>query len=286
MKNIRLFICFTLLSSSLMAQDFLSWQLNDRYFSLHIGTGSATYFGDLKHDSHIRKAASNLNFGLETRLLSKVSARAQVAYFGLKGTDAKAKDSTYARQRNLSFNGNNWEISLQGVYYIFNYSGDYYRRKGAEPYLFAGVGASHFNPKTSISEQTIALAELQTEGVDYSQWALSFPVGMGVKLRLNTFMNLNAEVSYHFTTSDYLDDVSRRYPSAYPDLTTELVSNRKDEIPVINQDAYDNILIEGGRRGNPKTKDSYLFINFQLEFYLPPDLLSGNGPLFKKGSGG
>lgn len=271
--------------TSLFGQDFLSWQFNDRYFSLQVGTGSATYFGDLKHDYNIRKAASNVNLGIEARLLTKVSARFQASYYRIQGNDAKANDSTYAQQRNLSFYGDNWEVSLQGVYYLFKYQGDYFRRMRWDPYLFAGIGTTYFNPKTKLYGQSLALADLETEGVNYNQWALMIPVGIGMKFKINTFMNFNIEASYHFTTTDYMDDVSTKFLASYPDLTTELVANRKDEIDVVNQNAYDNILIEGGRRGNPDVNDSYLFINLQLEFYLPPDLFSGDRPLFKKGSG-
>lgn len=287
MNRITLILLVLILSSlTAQSQDFLSWQLNDRYFSVQIGTGTSTYYGDLKHDSHIRRSLTNLNIGVEARLLSKVSARAQATFYNINGSDKKAKDSTFAQQRNLSFYSKNWDFNLNAVFYLNEYKGDYFKRLNIEPYLFAGIGFTHFNPKANIFEETITLADYQTEGEDYSQIALIAPFGMGLKFKINTFMNFNLEASYRYVFSDYLDDVSSKYSSSYPDFTTELIANRKDEIPVVNQNAYDNILVGGGKRGNSSNNDAYLFLNFQLEFYLPPDLFSGENPLFKKTSAG
>ncbi len=285
-RLITALLIFLAISFEISAQDFLSWQLNDRYFSLQIGSGTSTYYGDLKHDAHLRRSLSNLNFGVEARLLSKISARFQATYYDIKGADHKAKDSTFAQQRNLSFYSKNWDFNLNAVFYLNDYRGDFFKRLSVEPYLFIGVGATHLNPKTVLAEQTFVLAYLETEGVNYSQIALIIPAGIGLKFKMNTFMNFNLEATYRYAFTDYIDDVSDSYASSYPNLTAEIVANRKDEIGVVNQNAYDNVLLPGGKRGNPSNNDSYLFLNFQLEFYLPPDLLSRDKPLFKKTSAG
>lgn len=285
-RIISAFVLITLSSFSLKGQDFLSWQLNDRYYTVQIGSGTSTYYGDLKHDNNIRRTFSNLNLGVEARLLNKVSARLQANYYNIKASDSKAKDSTYSQQRNLSFYSKNWDLSLNALFYLNEYKGDYYRRMQMEPYLFTGIGFTHLNPKTKVAGETIILSDFDTEGKDYSKITAMIPVGMGLKFKINTFMNFNLEASYRFTFSDYLDDVSNKYANSYPDLTYELISNRKDEIQIVNQDAYENILVSGGRRGDPKNKDSYLFLNFQLEFYLPSNLFSGENTLFKKTSAG
>ncbi len=41
--------------------------------------------------------------------------------------------------------------------------------------------------------------------------ALVVPIGVGVKYALNERMNLGFEVVYRYTTTDYLDDVSKTY---------------------------------------------------------------------------
>ena len=283
-RSLSALLLILLISASAEAQDFLSWRYNDRYFSIQAGSGTTTYFGDLKHNNNINKSISNLSIGVEARLLSKISARVQATHYQLKGGDYQAEDSTYARQRNLSFYSKNWEVNLGGVFYLKKYRGDYFKRLNIDPYLFAGIGVTHFNPKADVAGISFDLADIQTEGVDYSQYTLVIPAGLGLKFKVNTFMNFNLEASYHFTFSDYLDDVSSSYAASYPDFTTALVANRKDEIPVVNEDAYENILIPGGERGDASSKDGYLILSFQLEFYLPPDLFHRETPLFKKSS--
>ncbi len=231
----------------------------------------SSYRGELKHNKSIQNEFSNYSLGLEARLFSKVAARAEIGWYSIRGNDDFAPDSSYARQRNLRFTSKNWEANLVGVFYLKKYGGDYFRRWATDPYLIGGLGVTYFNPQTIVGGQTFFLADLETEGKDYSQFAMIFPVGAGLKFKLSPFMNFNMEASYRFTLTDYLDDVSTTYPLTYPNLTVELVSNRKDEIPVVNQEAYD-LLEPGGPRGNPDDFDRYLFLTFKFEYFIPTDL--------------
>lgn len=281
--SLRIFLLLHLFASALVAssQNFLSWQYNDRYFSAQFGAGMSSYRGELKHNNSFQNEFSNFSIGLEARLLSKVAARAEIAIYNIRGKDAFAADSSYEKQRNLSFESRNFEASLQGVFYLKRYQGDYYRRWRLDPYVFGGVGFTTLNPKAEVAGIEYELRDLKTEGVSYSQLAMIFPTGIGLKFRLSPFANVITEASYRFTLSDYLDDVSDRYVNPYPNQTLELVSNRKNEIEIINIDAYDNLLIEGGPRGDPSNRDAYLFLSFKLEFFIPP--LDGTSP-FKKSS--
>ena len=45
----------------------------------------------------------------------------------------------------------------------------------------------------------------------YSNIAAYIPLGMGYKYNLNPKMNIGIEAVYNFTTTDYLDDVSKTY---------------------------------------------------------------------------
>lgn len=270
-----------LISHWVVSQDFLSWQLNDRYFSVLAGAGMSSYRGELKHNKSIQNEFSNFSLGLEARLLSKVSARFEITQYSIRGSDDFASDSSYARQRNLKFTSQNWEASLMGVFFLKKYRGDYFKRWAMDPYIFGGVGFTYFNPTTQLGNQSYELAPLRTEGLDYSQLAVIFPLGAGLKFKLNSFTNFNLEASYRFTLTDYLDDVSTTYAASYPNTTVELIANRKDEIPVVNQEAYDQ-LIAGGPRGNPTNNDRYLFLSFKFELFLPPDLFQREGGFFSK----
>lgn len=274
-KQFIVIIAVLTASLSTKGQDFLSWKLNDRYFTAQAGLGFASYRGELQHTGKVQSEVSNLSIGLEARLWSKVSVRAELGRYSIRGRDTHAPDSTYEKQRNLSFESNNWELSLQGIFFMRKYHEVYHKRWQLDPYLMAGVGTTLLSPTTTIFDQKVYLYDLKTEGTDYSRFTLIVPVGAGLKFRVNPFLNFITEITYRFTFSDYLDDVSTRYPLTYPDLLTELASNRKDEVPVINEDAYDNLLVPGGPRGDSADKDAYFFLNFKMEFYLPPGFLRG-----------
>jgi outer membrane protein OmpA-like peptidoglycan-associated protein len=88
------------------------------------------------------------------------------------------------------------------------------------PYIFAGIGAFHFNPRAYFgSGGTHKLRELGTEGQGltgypglYSTMAVEFPLGVGVKYKINNKITLQGEFNYRITGTDYLDDVSTYYP--------------------------------------------------------------------------
>lgn len=267
-----------------MGQNFLSWQMNDRYFSGQAGVGFSSYRGELKHNGSIQGEISNLSLGIEARLLSKIGLRVEAGRYSIRGHDKHAPDSSYARQRNLSFTSSNWELSLQGIYFLRKYRGDYYKRWRVDPYLMLGIGGTYISPQATLDNQHYNLYELQTEDEDYSRMVAVIPVGAGLKFRINTFLNFNAELTYRYSFSDYLDDVSGRFPDSYPDETTERLSNRKDEIEIVNQEAYDR-LVPGTPRGDASDKDAYLFVNFKFEAFLPPGLFrEKKGPALKKSS--
>ncbi|MFY0685721.1 MAG: hypothetical protein JXQ90_01075 [Cyclobacteriaceae bacterium] len=277
----RLVIMYVGLIGALNAvgQDFLSWQYTDRYFSVQLGSGQTAYFGELNYPNQIQNGWTHGTLGLEARLLSRIAAKTTIGYYQIKGKDSWAPDSSWQQQRNLSFTSQNWEWTLQGTYYFRKYRGNYHLRWRIDPYVSAGIGATFFNPKTELEGVSYKLRAIQTEGVDYRKVALVFPGAVGVKLRINEFINFNIEGSYRYTSTDYLDDVSNTFPDNYSSELQENLSNRKREIEVMNQGAYDE-LIEGGRRGNPRVNDQYLFLNFQLEVFIP----NGDGPIFKKPS--
>jgi len=267
-------ISLLFISQAAVAQNFLSWQFKDRYFSASLGTGSSTYFGELNFKDKISDDLAQLSLGIEARLLSRIGARIEATYFTINGNDNQASDSTFQRQRNLSFNSRNFHLQLHGVYYLKRYQGDYYRRWTTDPYFFTGGGYLFYNPTAELGGEALPLRQAQTEGVAYKKWTFTIPIGAGAKFKVNEFTNINFEVSYHFTFTDYLDDVSDTYATEFTNETSALLSNRKDEIGVVNPIFYDQIQ-PGAQRGDPSNKDSFLQISLKLELFIPPELFSG-----------
>ncbi len=273
MKKAILFSIFLFCLAEARSQDFLSWQYNDRYFSIVAGTGHTRYIGELNNGKGFEQGLSNGSLGVECRLFSKWAVRAEVVYYSISGSDADAADSSFNRQRNLSFQSGNFEGQLSGVYYFKPYRKYYHQRRKFEPYVHAGVGATTVNPKANYNGELVKLRPLATEGVKYGGVAMVVPFGLGVKARVTSFVNLVGEVGYRYTFTDRLDDVSENYGSLPVGSVAQALSNRKDEVGVINQAAYE-AMIPGGRRGKTGN-DSYLLIQWKLEAYLPPGIFRG-----------
>ncbi len=238
-----------------------------------MGTGVSTYYGELNSNNSFNDRLSQLNAGIEARLLSRLSARVEATYYTLRGTDSSAPDSSFQKQRNLSFNSRNFQIQLNAVCYLRKYSGDYYTRWQIDPYVYSGIGYTFFNPTAELGGETFSLREARTEGVTYKNQAWNVPIGMGIKFKVNEFANIIFDIAYHLAFTDYLDDVSNTYALDFPNSTAELLSDRKDEIGVINQEFYDQIT-PGSSRGNPSDNDSYLLVSLKLELFIPPNLFT------------
>ncbi|MBR07883.1 MAG: hypothetical protein CMP48_09355 [Rickettsiales bacterium] len=271
MKQVLFGVCMLLIASAAMSQDFLSATLNDRYYSAFAGLGFASYRGELKHNGSFQNEVSNVSIGGEVRLWSKIAARIELGRYSIRGHDKHAPDSSFAKQRNLSFESTNYEATVQGVFYLRKYKGVYHKRWRLDPYIAVGVGTTFISPQAKIGETYFNLYELKTEDTEYSRWTLILPGAAGLKWKINSNVNFISEIAYRYTFSDYLDDVSGNFPVSYPDITTELLSNRKDEIDRINDDAYEQ-LSPGNPRGDSSNKDSYLFLNLKLEIYLSKDM--------------
>ena len=277
-------IVFFFISQSTFAQNFLSWQFKDRYFSASIGTGTSTYFGELNFKDKISDDLSQLSGAIEARLLSRVGARIEATYFTINGNDNQAPDSSFQRQRNLNFNSRNFHLQLHTIYYLKRYNGDYFKRWAFDPYIFTGGGYLFYNPTSKLGDEVFSLRQAQTEGVEYKKWTFTIPIGVGAKFKVNEFTNINFEVSYHHTFTDYLDDVSNMYATEFLNETAQLLADRKDEVGVINSTFYDQIQ-PGSVRGDPSNNDRFLQISLKLELFIPAEVFSGKKePVIRKPS--
>ena len=263
----------------LRAQNFLSWRYSDRYFSFYTGSGQTLYLGELNKTHQLRKIPSIAQVGMEARLWSKVSTRLEAGYYVLESGDHLAPAGSFEQQRNLSFYSGNFEASLHGVFYMRPYAGDYYRRWRVDPYLALGVGYSSYNPQAGFNGKVYELRSLQTEGVLYKKGTLVLPGAAGIKLKVNDFVNLTFELAFRYTFTDYLDDVSGDFVAAADQSVRSALINRKNEIRIVNPEAYRE-LVTGNPRGNPANNDHYLLLCYRIEFFIP----NKKGPVLKKPS--
>jgi hypothetical protein len=156
----------------------------------------------------------------------------------LRGDDFSVSEATSIDQsdlgryvRNLSFRNNVFEVAGTGVFELFPTDRGYLRRNFINPYGLFGLSVFTHNPVTKTPQPSkpgdaksewVSLRNLGTEGQftglagtprPYSRVQVGVPIGLGVRYRLLDKVDLSLEFGYRFVFTDYLDDVSGRYPS-------------------------------------------------------------------------
>jgi len=242
-----------------------------------ISAGASHYFGDLNPNPRFNRP--NVAFGafFRKQFGNYVALRIAGHYTFLGYADKYNTSNEFMRRRNLSFNTNIWELTLQGDFNFFKFvPGSLYNRY--TPYITLGAGVFNYNPYAYYRGQKVYLRELGTEGQGsaaypsrkpYGSMAVCFPLGVGFKYNLNRQMNLGFEVVYRFTTTDYIDDVSTTYaPDAQPHLLPDgnptlwyALQDRSNEVGT-------PIGIKGRQRGYSNQKDGYLLAEVMLSFNL------------------
>jgi hypothetical protein len=267
------------LPSLLEAQSFYAVRRN-RELILNVGTGTANYFGELVNPHQLGAVRPNIVVGAEYFLTPRIASRAELTWFNIAGSDSKANDQD-RRNRNLSFTSSNWEFNVCGVVNLSPMGHRFYQRSLLNFYGFGGIALLYMNPKTEFEGKKYALQPLQTEGVKYSRFQPTIPLGFGIKIKYGPFFNICLEGGYRITFTDHLDDVSAR---KYPDpntLKSQMSINLSDRILEGYDERHEDVppaYVNGGqgpashgpwRRGDPTRKDGYFLMNIKVQYYLP-----------------
>lgn len=271
MKRFFTFSFIALLLPALAeAQSFYAIRKN-RNLLVGVGSGFANYYGELVNPGEFGRLKPNISVSGEYYLTDRISTRANLSWFQIAGTDAKANDDR--QERNLSFRSSNIELSFTGVVNLMPIGTRFYQRSKINLYGFLGIGLLYFNPKTEYQGKWYALQPLQTEGSSYSRIQPIVPMGFGARIKIDPFFNILVEGGYRVTFTDHLDDISiRRYPDAATlksDLSRAL-SDRRVEIGT-----QPSRPTEVGVRGNPEKNDSYFIGSITVQYYLPKEIFQG-----------
>ncbi len=271
MIRVYLFLCVLVIGADLSAQSFYAVR-RPRNLILNVGSGSATYKGELVNPNQLGKTRYNIVAGAEYYLGRRIATRVELSYFRLAGNDATANDDRV--ERNLSFFSGNLELSAVGIFNLWPMQEKYYQRPSFNIYGFAGIGILYTNPKTEYKGEKIALQPVQTENISYSRFQPVIPYGVGGKVKISPFFNVALEGGYRITFTDYLDDISsNRYVDPallQSDLARALSDRRKELNP--NYSAPFSV----GRRGNPNNMDGYLLINLKVQYYFPKEVFNNS----------
>ncbi|MFC4870068.1 hypothetical protein [Negadavirga shengliensis] len=282
--------------SGLEAQSIYRFRFEEPWsFSLQMGP--TQYFGDLYSLWRYYEGVQpdyNAAFSARYTFGTRMKARTDVTYYQIAGRDEKADPRSHRFPRHLNFRARNWEAAFLLEYYykpvkLYNIT-----REFLNPYVFLGIGATTNNPYTNYRGEWIPLRPYKTEGEAYPGIVMVFPMGLGLKYKVNVYMDFFIEGNYRFTMTDYLDDISSFNMSGfYEELIEDYVSgNNPDRLRLsVRQPRY---LLENGepnvdlirssegkpRRGSgdprlnePGAKyDGYFSLNFGVEIYFSQDI--------------
>jgi hypothetical protein len=249
------------------AQSFYAVRRN-RDFMVSLGSGIAYYQGEMVDPKEVGILKPNIAISAEHYFLPRISARANLTWFQLSGTDAKANDDR--TERNLSFRSSCVELAVTGAISLIPNGARFYQRARINLHAFGGIGLLHFNPKAEYQGKWVALAPLQTEGKKYSRFQPVIPFGLGARIKVDPFFNILIEGGYRKTFTDYLDDASS---TRYPDpklLKSDLARALSDRRPEIGTQPANPTKV--GKRGNPAHDDGYFIGNITLQYFWPEEI--------------
>lgn len=212
----------------------------------------------------------------------------------LEGDDAIINttgiDELWRKQRNLDFKTNIFEgyVALEVFPTMFLYKNADYEPR-LRPYVLAGVGMFHFNPKGSLTDGAgnkswYYLHPLRLEGQGmpeypyskpYKLTQLNIPYGGGIKYFASDRITVSAELLYRKTFTDYIDDVSKNYidPANY----TKYLSSQEASLAYKLSDKAVGIIFPGmtrypagTQRGDTKDADTYISLVLKVGIRLGP----------------
>jgi len=269
---------FLILCVSSVKPASAQWEAIRQEGEFGISAGAAHYFGDLNTRAQLNRPKLAVGAFFRKQFGNYIGLRVSAHFAQLGYSDVYNKSNAYQRRRNLSFNSNIFELALQGDFNFFKFvPGDPYH--AFTPYVTLGVGVFSYDPYAYLAGQKVFLRPLGTEGQGnalypgrkpYNTMAICLPLGVGIKYALNDRMNIGFEVAYRFTTTDYLDDVSKTYVDAdkvFPQLPDGSLSQGY----LLQDRSYETgerIGADGRQRGFAKQKDQYVFAEVTLSFNL------------------
>ncbi len=258
-----------------------------RSFGLAVGTSH--YVGDLGAKNgwepwkatDARASRFSLTGFVEWPIEGKFQLHTALSYIRVTGDDRFAGNPGRVA-RNLHFRSDVVELQARGQFKFWDRPRHWNRSAGSRGYVFLGLGAFTYNPKSRIRNEAndvanpiwYSLRELQTEGQEepYSWLALSMPMGVGFDWNLRGGWQVGMEVSWRYTTTDYLDDVSHTYGN--PDQMSELAARLSSQsnaytIALAGPDGgsiYDHTYSASNPtpRGNPESRDGFGTVQFTL----------------------
>ena len=289
-KILPIFICLMILSGLASAQT-----RNKYKYEFIGGLGLTGFLGDLggadQNGTHFLKdydfstTRFNINAGVRYKKGTRFGFKGMLAYGMVAGDDALTEDRI-RHNRNLNFRSTILELSAQVEFYfigeksknLYSISGlrSKKKRRNFTAYLFSGVGIFYYNPKEELNGKWYSVRKYHTEGQglpggpkQFSNFNVAIPIGIAFRYAINKRWSVGAELSVRKTFTDYIDGVSGKYydqaklTAAYGPIAAALADPNRGHIPGATSPNGDGT---GAERGNPKYKDSYMFLTVTVGY--------------------
>lgn len=234
-------------------------------FEIGVSGGISWYNGDLNPDKFFSNDYYHPAFGVQLRrnLNKRFALRWQFNY-GTLSADDRSASSPFQLNRNLNFTTDIYEFASTIEFNFLEFDA-LINRERFSPYSFIGLAGFYFNPQTDVEGNIYELQPLATEGKSYSRINVSIPFGFGFKLAFTDRMLMSLDWGMRRTFTDYLDDVSSKYPNA-------------DELEGLSANLSDRSLEQAGpdgtnwgtQRGISTTKDWYSFVMASFSVRIGP----------------
>jgi len=255
-KTVLFFFLLLTFSQLGKAQSFATWEIG-------ISGGGAGYIGDLNQNNLLKISGFNAGIFAKRNFNAHLGLRINYNYGQIQAYDSDS-DNEQFRERNLSF-----KTKLNEGTAIFDFNFFDYKINGGNkwftPYLFAGVGFVNFKPEIKYQGVTYRLDRQLTEGQDnrYANTVMTIPYGGGIRYNYKDTWSIFSEIGYRTAFTDYIDDVSGRYPDMPSQLATVVGS---PQINLSNPSANPLVGIPGTQRGDFRKRDTYLFVSIGISF--------------------
>lgn len=272
----------------------LPWERFNKTFSIDFGGGTAHYLGDIHPNNNVFSYTSTVRWNLSSNLTWQFSPIFAMRA-GLVWARVLADDFTFTKKnmafnpqtdafdlqflRNLHFRNDLKEVSLSGIINLSNgFSNRTSNRPHQTPYLFSGINLFMNQPsaREKFNAETNEKGAWTTINVSQNnaKFGASIPIGLGIRKKITSTLDLVAEVSYRITFTDALDDIMQAPYSAANDVfenrSTELIAAQ------IGQSRAPNFNDVSNRQGFP---------TYSTGKNLPPTVGFPN-PFPERGDGG
>ncbi len=246
------------------------------HHEIGIQVGVANYYGDLQD-----KVFPSDGYRPMAGIIYKYFVSPHVGIrFGVSHASITAADSLSTsqvkRERNLRFATGITEVHGGLELNLLPIAVD---KMKVTPYIFGGIGLFYFNPYTDgPNNEKVYLRPLSTEGQglaeypdrkEYSRVNVAFPIGGGLKFFVGKTLMITTELGFRYTTTDYLDDVSKSYvdlnvlKQSKGQQSVDL-SFRGDEVATWDGSYYPNYKYQ---RGDSKANDWYWYGGISVAIY-------------------